>query len=307
MNDEQDIMLSIIVPTYNHEDYIVEALDSIKMQKTKYKYEVLVGEDASTDNTRQVLKQYEIDNPGFLTVFYREKNMSKLPRGNALDLSYRAKGKYLITLEGDDFWIDDYKIEKQIDFLESHPDAIAVAHRCIVVDKNSKPNGEKYPQCEHDVYSIKDFVNEILPGQLATIMTRNYIKYGICDCSILVKKLTPGDRLLAYVLLCHGKVYCLNDEMTAYRHVTSGGSSYSANVRYVYSTEENWWRELMHYASNQPLIEGRIYIEYKYLIVILRGLRDKEITIGEFLKNYRRIHYKIRTFIVLIKKNLLKF
>ena len=86
MNDEQDIILSIIVPTYNHEDYIVEALDSIKMQKTKYKYEVLVGEDASTDNTRQILKQYEMDNPGFLTVFYREKNMSKLPIGNALDL-----------------------------------------------------------------------------------------------------------------------------------------------------------------------------------------------------------------------------
>ena len=118
---ENEIMLSIIVPTYNHEDYIVEALNSIKAQQTKYKFEVLVGEDKSTDKTREILKKYELDNPGLLKVFYRDENMSKLPIGNFMDLRYRARGKYLITLEGDDFWIDEKKIEKQIMFLESHP------------------------------------------------------------------------------------------------------------------------------------------------------------------------------------------
>lgn len=305
-NDNQIIMLSIIVPTYNHENYIVEALDSIKKQKTKYIYEVLVGEDASTDNTREILKKYEKENPNFLTVFYREKNMSKGPVANSLDLRYRAKGKYIITLEGDDFWIDDEKIEKQIDFLEKHDEAIAVAHKCIVVGKDSVPNGETYPQCQCKEYTVNEFIKGILPGQLATIMMRNYIKYKLCDYSILEKNLNPGDTLLAYMLVNSGKVYCMNEEMTAYRHVVDGGSSYSANVQYIYSKEEHWWHELMLYASKQPSVKGHIYIEYKYLVVIMRGLRDKAIGMTAFIKNFGQIHYKFRASIYFIKKKILK-
>lgn len=306
MNIEEDIMLSIIVPTYNHENYIIEALESIKKQKTKYKFEVLVGEDASTDNTRQVIKQYEKNNPGFLTVFYRKRNMSNCLVQNSLDLRYRAKGKYIITLEGDDFWIDDKKIEKQVDYLEKNPDVIAVAHKCVVVGKDSLPNGEEYPQCKNEEYTIKDFINGILPGQLTTIMMRNYIKDKLCDYSILEKGLNPGDTLLAYMLINSGKVFCMNEVMTAYRHVIKGGSSYSANVRYIYSKEENWWRELMMYALGLPSKEGYRYIEYKYLIVILRGLRDKDISIHEFGINFWKIPNKLGAVIRVLKKNIFK-
>ncbi len=299
-------MLSILVPTYNHEEFIVEALDSIRMQKTSYSYEVLVGEDASTDNTKKVLKDYEKKHPGFIQVFYRENNMMRMPIWNSLDLRHRAKGKYLITLEGDDFWTDENKIEKQISFLENHPEAIAVAHRCIVVGKNSMPNGEEYPECRNEVYTVKDFKKSVLPGQLATIMVRNYYQDNICDYSILEKKLSPGDTLLAYVLVNHGKVYCLDEIMSAYRHVTNGGSSYSANVKYIYKKEENWWRELMIYASKVPSIEGYHYIQYKYLLVILRGLRDKDINYREFFSLFSKIEHKIPACILLIKQTVLK-
>ena len=66
-----NVMLSIYVTTYNHENYIVRALDSILMQKTRYSYEVFVGEDCSTDNTRQVLRQWEQNHPGVFTILYR--------------------------------------------------------------------------------------------------------------------------------------------------------------------------------------------------------------------------------------------
>ena len=295
MCSNEDIMLSIIVPTYNHEKYIVEALDSIKMQKTKYKYEVLVGEDKSTDSTRDILKQYEADNPGFLTVFYREENMSKMPVGNVMDLRYRAQGKYLATLEGDDFWLDEWKIEKQIDFLESHPDAIAVAHRCVVVGHDSKENGESYPECESDIYSIKDFENGVLPGQTATIVSKNFIKDEKIDYSILEKRLSPGDRLMAYMFLSYGEVYCMPDKMSAYRHIIKGGSSYSANLKYKFEKDECWWRELMIYAKKHGSL-GLEYIESKYLLTLLRGIRYRDLSISLFLKKLNNIDNKFRSF-----------
>ena len=94
-----DVILSIYVPTYNHEKYIARALDSILMQKTDYAYEVLVGEDASTDNTRAVLKEYEKKYPGRFQMYYREKNMHKQKVRNAGDLIRRCSGKYIIALE----------------------------------------------------------------------------------------------------------------------------------------------------------------------------------------------------------------
>lgn len=302
---ENEIVLSIIVPTYNHEDYIVEALNSIKAQQTKYKFEVLVGEDKSTDKTREILKKYELDNPGLLKVFYRDENMSKLPIGNFMDLRYRARGKYLITLEGDDFWIDEKKIEKQIMFLESHPDAVAVSHKCVVVGQDSKPNGEIYPECSNNVYTVEDFENEVLPGQTTTIMTKNYIKDPTIDWSILTKRLSPGDRLIAYMLLTHGKVYCLDETMSAYRHVKKGGSSYSANLKYKFDTDERWWRELMGYAlKHDSLAMG--YIEYKYLLTLLRGIRYKDISLREFCNKYNLIHHKAIAFVKLIKYNVFR-
>ena len=116
----KELMLSIYVPVYNHEKYIVETLDSILMQKTEYRYEVLVGEDCSTDNTRQVLEAYEKTHPGKLTVFYRKRNMHKDEIRNSTDLRLRCRGKYIIGIEGDDFWTDPLKIQKQIDLSLIH-------------------------------------------------------------------------------------------------------------------------------------------------------------------------------------------
>ena len=132
---QEDPILSIYVATYNHESYIIRALDSIFMQKTKYRYEVLVGEDCSTDRTREILKQYEKEHQeyikdGALKIYYRKTNMHKYKLNNSYDLEMRCKGKYIIALEGDDYWVDENKIEIQVDFLENHSQYIAVSHNC---------------------------------------------------------------------------------------------------------------------------------------------------------------------------------
>lgn len=97
MKISEQPMLSIYVATYNHEHYITQALDSIRMQKTKYSYEVLVGEDCSTDNTRAVLKEYEWQHPGIFTIFYRDHNMHREAIGNGLDLKLRCRGNSIVN------------------------------------------------------------------------------------------------------------------------------------------------------------------------------------------------------------------
>lgn len=299
-----DIMLSVIVPTYNHEKYIVKALDSIKMQKTQYRFEVLVGEDASTDGTRKVLEEYEQLNPGFLTVFYREKNLRldiNSP-GNGQDLRHKAKGKYLITLEGDDFWTDEYKIETQVSFLEKHSDVIAVAHNCVVVDENSVPNGENYPECKNFEYTMADYFNNIFPGQLATVMTRNFVKYDLCDYSILEKRLSPGDSLMYYMLLCSGRVCCLQKSMSAYRHVVSSGSSYSANIKYDYNKELHWYKEFMNYAKNLGNAQGYRYTELNYVRALKEAFIRRKISFVELIKCMADVEHKWGTLLLYFRR-----
>ena len=116
--EKDDIILSVYVATYNHEKYIERALDSILMQKIDYNMEILVGEDCSTDSTREILKEYEKKHPDSrMQIFYREKNMYGSECNNSQDLKLRCRGKYMIALEGDDFWTDENKLQRQVEFL----------------------------------------------------------------------------------------------------------------------------------------------------------------------------------------------
>lgn len=300
--NNNDVILSIYVATYNHEKYIVRALDSILMQKTKYKFEVLVGEDCSTDSTRAVLKEYEKQHPGKFQIFYREKNMYHEKCNNVQDLKLRCKGKYKIALEGDDYWIDENKIEKQLDFLESHPEYIAVAHNCIVVDENSEPNGEVYPQCTDEEYTTMHFFCDILPGQLTTLMYRDYMKDDKFDYSILEKGLSPDDRLLYFALLCHGKIFCMQETMSAYRHITTHGSSFSANYKFDFFYQKKWQQEFIDYVKKHSGKKELKIAEYQLFYFICKGLLSKQLSLGQAIKEYSAINHKIAVILIAFKR-----
>lgn len=288
--------LSIYVATYNHEKYIKRALDSIFGQKTNHTYEVLVGEDYSTDRTKETLKQYEKDHNqyvanGQLKIFYRDHNMYRERPDNADDLKSRCKGKYIIALEGDDYWIDDRKIEKQISFLESHSEYIGVSHNCIVVDENGNVTGEKYPECKRSEYSISDYMSNILPGQLTTLMYRNIYSDLAVNCSLLQKGLSPGDKLIVLVLLCYGKIYCMQECMSAYRHITTHGDSFSAKYKYSFENDERWYREVVFYLDAvAPSLTK--YGDELYVRCIMKGIKERQCTIGKAIKSCKIVRNK---------------
>ena len=116
MNEnEEKILVSIIVITYGQEKYIRQALDSIIMQKTNFKFEIIVGNDYSPDNTIEVLKEYRDNENYVFNIINREENIGATK--NLYLCLKQAKGKYIAFLEGDDYWIDKNKLQKQFDYI----------------------------------------------------------------------------------------------------------------------------------------------------------------------------------------------
>ncbi len=286
-------MISVLVPTFNHEKYIAKALDSILMQKTRYSTEVLVGEDASTDSTRAVLKEYEKAHPGKLKVFYRETNMFRCEITNGADLRLRSRGKYLITLEGDDFWTDENKLEEEVSFLESHPDYTAVAHNCIVVDENNEPTGESYPECKDELYTLEHFLRGIMPGQLTTMLCRNFMTQDIFDKTILEKRLSPGDKIMFFALVSCGKIHCIQKPMSAYRHIIKSGSSYSANYKFDFKKDENWYKTMLDFSRTLSNEKAEKCMEALYLGCLIHGMKEKQLTRKEYTEYKKNIRHKL--------------
>lgn len=124
-----DILVSVICNAYNHEKYIAEALEGFVMQKTSFQYEVLVHDDASTDNTAQIIREYEKKYPNLIKPIYQSVN--QYSQSISITNTYqcpRAKGRYIAFCEGDDYWTDPCKLQKQVDALENNPQIDVCAH-----------------------------------------------------------------------------------------------------------------------------------------------------------------------------------
>ncbi len=301
----QEIDVSVYVPTYNHEKYLAQTLDGILMQHVNFKMEVLVADDASPDGTAEVMRRYEQAHPGFFTMIYREKNTYQNAEltMNAIDLLERCRGRYVIGVEGDDYWTDPDKLQKQFDFLEAHPEYIAVAHPSLVVGADSQPTGEHYPDCPDEEYTIQHFLDFVFPGQFATMMSRNYFRDPEIETDLLYKRLSPGDQLRIFLLCGYGRIYCMQETMSAYRHITSGGSSYSATFKFDFEKLYRFHLELMLYCLKIEKFPYKVKLasEVLYIGALFGGLKRKIITRKEFSKRYKLVRHRFRAMMRYIK------
>lgn len=148
MNNNMGV--SIICNTYNHEKYIKDALDGFVMQKTQFPFEVLVHDDASTDRTAEIIRYYEKKYPEIIKPIYQIEN--QYSKGEKISMKFqfpRVKGKYVAICEGDDYWTDLYKLQKQYDAMEKHPEVDICAHQAEMLDV-----------CQNKVIKVFPLVNE---------------------------------------------------------------------------------------------------------------------------------------------------
>lgn len=235
MYKENEVMISIAMPTYNHERYISKAIDSILMQEVSFNIEIVIADDSSTDNTQKIIKKYANKYPYKIKYIFREKNIGA--RANITDLKKRCSGKYLIILEGDDYWTDSKKLQKQVEFLESNEDYIAVAHWCDVVDEENNIstkyiNSDEVFNFKGNQYTLEDYKKDKIPGHINTILYRNiYLEYKYDYDRFYSASNTIGDRTTYLMLLLLGKVAVINQNMSAYRYVQKvGGSNYCSTI-----------------------------------------------------------------------------
>lgn len=143
-------LVSIAIPVYNHVRFISKALDSVLMQKTSFAYEIIIGDDCSTDGTRIILKQYQEKYPEKIRLLLQEKNTGVL--NNSLHIYKHCKAKYIALIEGDDYWIYEYKLQKQVDFLEQNKEYNACFHDAEIITCND--------QAETAEHAKKQFYSE---------------------------------------------------------------------------------------------------------------------------------------------------
>jgi len=255
---QNEIAVSVICVTYNHEKYIREALDSILMQNTEFDFEILIGEDCSTDGTRDILKEYEKKHPGRFCMYYREKNLGATK--NEYELFMNAKGKYIAALELDDIWTDPAKLQKQYDFLEAHEEYIGVAHDFDIIDKNGlvieNDDNKKIKNYFNKCFTLKDFLENGFIFQTGTHFYRNIFKDGNDYSIIYTADRLIRDKTILSLLLFRGDFYILPDTMSAYRRffdtdAQNGRNVTNSNLELDLFTKAHHVEMLNHYFKGQ--------------------------------------------------------
>lgn len=218
-------LVSITCTAYNHEKFIRDTIEGFLIQKTTFPFEILIHDDASTDNTAEIIKEYELKYPDLIKPIYQKEN--QLSKGISITLNYnlpRAKGKYIAMCEGDDFWTDPDKLQKQIDFLESNSDYSLCVGGYKSVNVHTKEEEEviKIPNGvikdnEGYTFTLSDTRNNWITKTL-TLVFRNK--------SEILKQLgqykSIRDVHLIYHILKTGKGYYFTEVMGTYR-IHKGG------------------------------------------------------------------------------------
>lgn len=256
-----EIKVSVIMSSYNHEGYIRQALDSVIMQRTNFKYEILVGDDASQDGTPEILKEYSLVYPDILRVFLRERNLGV--SRNAYELTTQARGEYIASLDGDDFWTDIDKLQIQADFLDRHSEFIGCVHEYETVNEEGLPLRKKRISwiSEKKVFTLKDFKGVILPGHPSTTMKRNIFKNPKYDYSI-VYEAHPMicDRTGVLLYLSQGNFYKIGRCMGVCRYIRKRSGDNLTSKLYC-SDEQHLYSDFLYTCKLQRYAKDILHVD----------------------------------------------
>jgi glycosyltransferase involved in cell wall biosynthesis len=220
------IKVSVIVHTYNHEKFIRQTLDSILNQEVNFQYEVIVGDDASPDSTPQIIQEYQLKFPDIIKPLLHPKNLGGYGKNNTLATLAVCKGQYIAAMDGDDYWTNPLKLQKQVDFLDNNPDFVACFHNALIhFEDGSAPDMYVNDDIQRVVTTIEDLVGEDEIWYMATssVMFRNGI---IKEYPKWFHESKSGD-IPRYILLGkHGKFFYINELMSVYRK-NNGGMSFT--------------------------------------------------------------------------------
>ncbi|HCB62179.1 MAG: hypothetical protein A2W93_10770 [Bacteroidetes bacterium GWF2_43_63] len=257
-------MVSVCMITYNHEKYISQAIEGILMQHTSFPIELVIGEDCSTDQTRKICKWYQEKYPDIIKLLLPENNLGMMP--NFLATLKACNGKYIALCEGDDYWSDPLKLQKQIDFLEKNTDYSICFHKMKIIGKTNESN-----KCYTNSF-ISDMtmsIEDLAKGNFifsASCVFRNLRQNDI----FRIDESSPvGDYVLFMNCAKFGKIMYLNQTMAVYR-IHDGGiwssktsvENYTKWIRVIELMRDDFTQDV------QILLNKQIITAIRQLIIL---------------------------------------
>ena len=277
-------LVTVLITTYNQENYIGQAIDSVLAQKTDFPFEIYISEDCGTDRTREILQEYAAKYPDIIRLNLRSENVG-ISRNWYQGLC-AARGEFVCTLEGDDWWLDEYKLQKQVDFLRSHPDYLAVSHTIRLTDDAQNT----YGALPDDPRILgKDATMDLFFKGVTYSCTACLVRNFFDPADTAMEQYVTTNRSIADFALCmlyldKGRVFVMDEELSAYRVAGTDenhqnyNASHSALKKYqdfleVVNASRTYWNGKYSFAlcfcsgTFYPLIDR---IKYGQLLPFLR-------------------------------------
>lgn len=289
-------LVSVLVITYQHVDYIKSCLDGLLMQKTDFPFEILLGEDDSTDGTREICIEYAKKNPKKIRLFLHSRENNILIDGfptwhfNSIYIRLNTKGKYIASCEGDDFWTDPLKLQKQVDFLDANKNFSACTHLSNVIFENTKSkNLSRFNKnIKKTIFTVKDLLEYTEFHGNSLLFYRDLIDLSEMQESQLFA--LDRDHPIMIILATKGLIKRLPEVMSIYRR---NSGSFAENTDYM--------REFQGNIETVNALSG--YLNgFKWRAFYMKGhwhryMIDKPIE-SKFKKYYHFVYYFFSSFYI---------
>lgn len=205
------LKVSIHMISYNHEKFIDDAIQGVLLQKTDFPFELIISDDCSTDNTPNIIKHYQERYPDIVKPVIRSKNLGSM--ANFIDTFKYCTGKYIALNEGDDYWTDPNKLQKQVDFMDANPDFAMCFHDVEILSEVSNMV-KQFATPDNDVLTFKDLISQHYIPTCSLLVRKEFVPDPM---PIWLQTSIVGDIPLELFIASNGKVKFFFEKMGVYR------------------------------------------------------------------------------------------
>ena len=212
--------LTVITTTYNQKNFIKDALDGIVRQKTKFPFIAVVCDDCSTDGTPEILAKYAKKYPKIIKPIYNKKNKGAMD--NFIQTLSKANSEYVALCDGDDYWVDEHKLQKQVDFLDSHKEYTICFHKTKIFFEDNSDKERIFPEKLKETSMFADLIKESYIPANTVVYRWAFWNTPVKIKDTFPKNIVPGDYFVHLIHAKNGKIGFINEVMSHYRRHDQG-------------------------------------------------------------------------------------
>lgn len=228
--------VTVVTTTYNQEKYIEQCLKGVLNQKTNFNFQFLISDDNSTDNTKKIIKQYKKKYPNIIKTIFRKQNIG--PMDNFIKTLNEVHTEYVALCDGDDFWTDNNKLQRQVDFLDTHLEYNMCFHKVKIFFEDGSKEPVLHPVKMKSTPTFKQLLNENFITANSVVYRWKYKKNN-SFINDFPKNIIPGDYYVHLMHASEGKIHYINKQMSCYRRNAQG----------------------MWYLTSQPHLKDKFYLK----------------------------------------------